>query len=177
MAHDVFIQFDELSGISGESFDKEHINWIRVVSYSHTLEQPMAGSSSEMGRSGGRAGLGEGRATHGNMILVKDLDRASPKLALCCCDGRLIKKVKLEICDSANSRQKIMEYIMSDVIVRSITAALGTLMEFDRETITREKVALSYGKIEWLYTIRDPGSPEPKGTIHYYWDAAQNRGG
>lgn len=175
MAHDVFIRLD---GIDGESMDDRHFGWIRVLTFSHQIELPLAGSAPARVEGGaGRTDLTAGRASHGDMVFLKDLDRATPKLAFHCCSGKLIKQVVLEICDSANNREKIMEFIMSDVLVRSVSPGLDTIMATDREAFTREKIGLRYGRIEWIYTMLDPATAVPKGNVHYYWDVAQNRGG
>lgn len=176
MAHDVFLKID---GIEGESMDDRHRGWIRLLSFQHKIDVPLAGSAPGSVEAGGatRAALTAGRASHGDMIILKDLDRATPKLAHYCCMGKLIKQVVLEICDSANHRNKIMEFIMSDVIVRTVDVNLGSLMDFDREAFTRERVSLSYGRIEWVYSIIDSSTGTQKGNVHYYWDVSQNRGG
>lgn len=175
MAHDVFLKID---GIEGESTDDKHHGWIRVLSFQHDIVQPLAGSQSKAGAAHGNLlDITAGRAAHGDFTVLKNLDRATPGLAHHCCTGKIIKKAVLEICDSSNNRGKIMEFVMSNVVIRSVKPHLGTIMEFDREAFTREQVALRYTRIEWIYTMLDSSSGTPKGNVHYYWDVEQNRGG
>ena len=165
MAFDAFLKID---GIPGESTDDKHKDWIEILSYSHGLSQPAAGA-----RSTGGAASAE-RCNHQDFSIVKVLDKASPKLALYCCNGTHIKSVKLELCRATGDKQKYMEYLMSDVIVSSVRPG-GSAQ--GGETLPLEEVSFNYGKIEWSYTETDHQTGKPKGDVKAHWDLVHNRGG
>lgn len=164
MAFDAFLKID---GIPGESSDDKHKEWIEVLSYSHGVSQASSGSAST---GGGRSAE---RCNHSDFSIVKALDKASPKLALACCNGTHIKEVKLELCRAAGDKTKYMEYKLSDAIVSSVRpggAAQGG------ETLPLEEVAFSYGKIEWTYTATDPKTGKASGDVKANWDLTANKG-
>ena len=165
MAFDCFLKIDT---VDGESTDDKHKNWIEVLSFSHALEQPTSGSVSTGG------GRGAQRCDHEDFTIVHTLDKASPKLALHCCNGMHLKEVKLELCRAAGDKTKYMEYKMADVIVSSVRPA-GTAEE--DAPIPLEQVSFSYGKIEWIYTETDHATGKPKGDVKAHWDLKTNKGG
>jgi type VI secretion system secreted protein Hcp len=164
MAFDAFLKID---GVPGESTDDKHKDWIEVLSYSHGLSQPSSGS-----RSSGGAASAE-RCNHQDFSVVKVLDKASAKLALFCCKGGHIPKVKIELCRATGDKQKYMEYTMSDVIVSSVRPGGSS---HGGETLPLEEVSFNYGKIEWTYTETDHQTGKPKGDVKANWDVVQNKG-
>ena len=165
MAFDSFLKID---GIPGESSDDKHKEWIEILSYSHGLSQPGSGAVSSGGSRTAE------RCDHQDFSVVKTLDKASPKLALTCCNGKHIKEVTLELCRAAGDKQKYMEYRIADVIVSSVRPG-GSAQ--GGEALPLEEVSFSYGKIEWTYTETDHKTGEPKGDIATNWDLVANTGG
>lgn len=165
MAFDCFLNID---GIPGESTDDEHAGWIELLSYSHGLSQTASGAASS---GGGRSAE---RCDHQDFSVVKTLDKASPKLALSCCNGTHIKEVKMELCRAARDKQKYMEYVLSDVIVSSVRPG-GSAQ--GGEALPLEEVSFNYGKIEWTYTETDHDTGKPKGDVKAHWDLTANKGG
>lgn len=168
MAHDIFLQLD---GIEGESHDDDHKGWIRLLTFNHSIAQPLAGSVSAQGA------FTAGRAAHGDFVALKQIDRATPRLAFFCCLGKTLKTAKFEMCDSAISRRKILEITFHNVLIAAVRPSLSTIMATGEEATAREEIALRYTQIDWSYTMLDPTSGEPVGTVNYYWNVEQNRGG
>lgn len=167
MAHDVFLKIE---GVSGPHSEADMEGYIRLSTFSHAIEQPMSGSAT------GAGAESAGRATHGDFIIVKDVDRTSPRLALLCCLGETIPNVTLEVRESANLRAVYMEYRMSDVIVRSVRPSLSYTNDRRQENVTREQIAFRYGRIRWTYTDNDERGV-PREELAHFWDAQQNYGG
>ena len=160
--------FLKIEGIPGESTEDIHKEWIEVLSYSWGVSQPASGALSS-----GGARTAE-RCDHEDFTVVKTLDKASPKLALYCCNGAHIAEVTLELCRAEEDKQKIMEYKMSDVIVSSVSPG-GSAQ--GGESLPLEEVSFSYGKIEWTYTELDHMTGKAKGDVKAYWDLVANKGG
>jgi type VI secretion system secreted protein Hcp len=165
MAFDCFMKID---GIPGESTDDKHKDWIEILSYSHGVSQPASGSSSSGGARSSQ------RCDHQDFSIVKTLDKASPKLALSCCNGQHIKSINVELCRATGDKQKYMEYTLSDVIVSSVCPAGAAQAG---EALPLETVGLSYGKIEWIYTATDHKTGKAAGDVKSYWDLTTNKGG
>ncbi|MEN6426764.1 MAG: type VI secretion system tube protein Hcp [Phycisphaerales bacterium] len=165
MAFDSFLKIDV---IPGESTDDKHKDWIEILSFSHGVSQPGSGSSSTGGARSSQ------RCDHQDFSIVKTLDKASPKLALSCCNGEHIKKINVELCRATGDKQKYMEFALSDVIVSSVRPGGSSQ---GGETLPLEEVSFSYGKIEWIYTATDHKTGKPAGDVKTFWDLTANKGG
>ena len=162
----MFKGYLNIVGIDGESTDDKHEDWIEVLSYNHGITQT---SSIHSG-----AGAGAGKCTHEDFIITKSLDKASPKLALACCNGEHIPRVVLELCQAAGDKQKFMEYEMEDVIVASVRPGGSTCGQEGRPL---EEIAIRYAKIKFIYTTVDPRSGKSAGYVQTEWDVKTNSGG
>src|SRR5262245_28742776 len=107
MASDTFLKVD---GISGESTDEKHKDWIEILSFTHGMNQPSSAASGTGGRSGARVSMSD-------FSVTKVADKSSPHLAQACCDGRHIKEVKIECCLAGSDKHTYMVYTMENVIV------------------------------------------------------------
>jgi type VI secretion system secreted protein Hcp len=145
--------------VDGESSDAAHSGWIEVLSIQHSLRQPARWSDSAKQ-------YGASRCEHGDFVVVKTLDRASPRLALLLCRGEVLKSATLELCRAANDKQKYMEYQFTDAIITSITLN-GTK---DSSSIPTETVSLTYRKVQWTYFEAGHRAGEPKGRFATSWD-------
>ncbi|OHB63778.1 MAG: fimbrial protein [Planctomycetes bacterium RBG_13_60_9] len=165
MAFDSFLKIDV---VPGESTDDKHKDWIEILSFSHGVSQLASGSSSSGGARSAQ------RCDHQDFSIVKTLDKASPKLALFCCNGEHIKKINVELCRATGDKQKYMEYVLSDVIISGVRPG-GSAQ--GGEALPLEEVSLSYGKIEWIYTATDHKTGKAAGDVKAHWDLSLNKGG
>lgn len=165
MAFDAFLK---IATIPGESSDDRHKDWIEVLSFHHSMQQPVTGSVSSGGARSAE------RVNHGDLSIVKSLDKATPKLALACSKGEHISEVTLVLCRATGDKQKYMEYKLHEVLITGVRPggnARGV------ETLPVEEVSFSYAKIEWTYTETDHGTGKAKGDIKAHWDLKTNKGG
>ncbi len=164
MAFDAFLKIDS---IPGEAADAKHAEWIEVQSFSHGISQP----STVLGISGGA--VSAEKSVHEDFVIVKRMDRASPKLYLACCTGQRLSEVTMEIARAEGDQQKYFEYLLTDVIISS-TSPQGSTQSGDDRPL--EEVSFNYGKIQWTYSPTDD-TGAPSGDIVTFWDLAANRGG
>jgi len=164
MAFDSFLKID---GIPGESTDDKHKDWIEIMSYSHGLSQPSTGSVSSGGARSAE------RCDHQDFSIVKTLDKASPLLALHCCNGKHIPKITLELCRATGDKQLYMKYEFTDTIISSVRPGGSSK---GGEVLPLEEVAFCYSKIEWTYTETGKGGGA-KGNVKTHWDLTTNKGG
>jgi type VI secretion system secreted protein Hcp len=162
MAFDAYLKID---GIPGESTDDKHKDWIEVLSFSWGVSQPASRTASSAG------GASHERADFQDFSVVKLLDKASPKLALQCANGKHIKAVTCELCRSGGDKLKYMEYKMTDCIISSVSVGGGGGGE------PTESLAINYGKIEWTYTQQKRADGSGGGQVAANWDLTTNKGG
>ena len=163
MAFDAFLKIDS---IPGEAGDDKHADWIEVQSFSHGISQP----STVLGISGGA--VSAEKPVLEDFVVVKHMDKASPKLYLACTSGERLPEVTMEITRSEGDKQKYFEYVLTDVIISS-TSPQGSTQSGDDRPL--EEVSFNFGKIEWTYSpIDDTGALS--GDVATYWDLAANRG-
>lgn len=163
-AYDMFLRID---GISGESTDARHRQWIEVLNFNQGLTLPGIGGSIS---TGGAAGVG--RADFEDFLVVKTLDKASARLSLACADGTHIPEVTLELCPAGG--EKFMEIQLSDCIVTTYRI-VGSVQ--GGETRPLEEVSFCYRTIQWTYTEMDPSTGRSKGDVFSWWNVETNLGG
>lgn len=163
MAFDCFMKIDQMDG---ESTDAQFKTWQQLESFSCGVSQPGSGSQS----TGGSRNVA--RANHHNFHVVKDMDKATPKLVQFCCDGQHIKKIQVTLCRAVDKKkQKYLEFTLSDVIVTGVTP-LGSM---GGDALPKESVSFDYGKFEINYTQLDHATGKPVGNVKAGWDRIQNK--
>ena len=159
MSFDCFL---EVAGIAGESHDENHSDWIEVLKYHHEITHQPGGPVGEASR-----------CDHADFVITKVVDRASPLLAVACCRGSVISKVKMEICRATGDKAKYMEVILSDAMISRYEPDGEAQSD---EGLPTEQVAFRYGKIEWQYLYTDHRSGRLLGNVQGYWNLESNTG-
>lgn len=163
MAVDMYLKIE---GIPGESTDAKHDKWIQISSYTHGIQQEVAGAGGS-----GQGGHGGGLIDFETLKIVKIIDVSTPDLHLFCCDGKHIEKVELECCLAAGEKHTFMKYELEDVYINSVMAngdASGVRPS--------EVVSFAFGKIKWEYTPIDQKG-KPGTAIDRIWDLEKNEQG
>lgn len=159
----MFSIFCKVEGIPGESTDARHKDWIEVLSFQHGIHLPVPSVP-------GGPGVPSGRSQHQEFVIVKHLDKASPKLYESVCTGKHFKTVTIEMLRAGN-QFKFMEIDLDDVIISGVAPA-GSAQATD--PLPAESVNFFYERIRWIYTPMLPdGSPGPQVTGG--WDIAANK--
>jgi type VI secretion system secreted protein Hcp len=158
MAHFSFLQLDS---IKGSCTEEGHKDWISVNEYQYSLHHTLAGDMHSQGAITG------GIVKQGDLIIRKNVDAASPVLALYCCKSQNIKKAVLEICRMINGKKvPYIKYTMSDVAVTSL--APGGKAGDKGEDVPTETLTLRPSKMDWEYTPTDQEGS--KAAIKHGWD-------
>jgi type VI secretion system secreted protein Hcp len=160
MASDTFLEID---GIKGESTDKDHKDWIEILSFNWGVSQMASGTASSSG------GGSSQRADFQDLSIVKELDSASPLLNKACWGGTHIAKVTLRLNRAAgDARQKYMEYVLDNVIISSVSIGGGG------GGIPTESVTFNYGKLTTTYTKQARKGGGGAGEVPAGWDLESN---
>jgi len=127
-----YIKFD---GIDGESVDKDHKDWINLVSFSDGSEIREDSASTRY------------QYDVSDIIVVKELDKSSPKLAESIAKGKVFPKVEIHL-DSGKETYYVYE--LSNVMITSYTIS-GT-----NDKIPTEEFSLNYEKITISESSQEP---------------------
>jgi len=156
-----FEAFLKIDGMEGEATDTWHTNWIVVLGVTNDLsrkafpmppEPPVASS----------------------LTLVKEVDKASPKLYLACANGQSIREVILDCCASIGGQIGFYGIHLTNVVVKRAEHTGATLGPHGRPM---EQTILGYEGISWTYTRLALPSGLPKEYRTSYWNLLQNTGG
>lgn len=158
MAFDSFVKID---GVDGESTDDKHTGWIEILSCDVKVAQKVSNTASSAG------GASVERADFSDFSFVKQIDKASPKLALACAAGTHIDTIVIELCRAGSEKIKYMEYKLSNCLISSV--AMATAGDFPTE-----EISINYGKIEWSYTQQKRAGGSAAGNIASGWDLQRN---
>jgi len=158
MSFDAFIKID---GIEGESTDDKHQGWIEILYYEIGLTQKVPTTASSAG------GASAERADFQDFSFEKELDKATPKLALACANGTHIDNIIIEVCRAGSDKIKFMEYKLSNCIISEVVTASGGAFPYDA-------VGINYGKIHWNYTVQKREGGGAAGQIAAGWDLQRN---
>ena len=179
--HDHFLKLD---GIDGESQDSKMKGQIDVLSFSfHALQ----GGTSAVGGGGGK-----GRVALGDVVITKNLDKASPALFQYCCSGQPITKAVLTSRKAGKDQQPYYVVTMTDVLVSShatgntgdSSPAPATTNSAVKPTPTSnipsddwlatETITLNYSTISIAYS-EQAADGSVKGAITKGWHAKENK--
>jgi type VI secretion system secreted protein Hcp len=134
--------FLKLGDIEGESTDDAHKDEIDVLAFSWGLSQPTAAL-------GSGHGAGAGKAVFEDLVVVKRVDKASPKLFEACATGTHVPAAVLTCRKAGNAKQEFFKIRLSDVLVTSYEANSSD------EDSPLDQIALSFAKVELEYVPVD----------------------
>jgi type VI secretion system secreted protein Hcp len=155
-AYDMFLRID---GMSGESTDARHPQWTEVLNFNQGLTLP------------GIRGAAVGQADFDDFLIVKWVDKSSPKLSQACAAGTHIPEVELELCPAGGNKYGFMGILLSDCIVTAYRI-VGSVQ--GGETRPLEEVSVSYNRIQWTYTVIGPDG-KSSGHVDAGWDLSANK--
>jgi type VI secretion system secreted protein Hcp len=148
-----FIKFD---GVDGEAQDKDHKGWSDVVSFSHSIQrsaQDPAGAT--------RTGI-----QIGDIVLVKDLDKSSPKLAEIMLRGRAVPSVEIRLTKGTAEGGRVTYYAYELKNVQVVSYQISGSGRSDQ--VPTEQMSLNFEEIKVTYTELDSrGSSQ--GKVEYSW--------
>jgi type VI secretion system secreted protein Hcp len=161
-----FDTFLKIEGVDGESLDDKHSNWIELLGFEHGMDQP---TSVSRGSAGGAA---TGRTVHGDFVVRKYVDKASPKLYEAISQGKPFKKVTMEACRAGGGQLVYYSVILEEVLISKISIEKNS---GGAEDLPVEEVALNYGKIEWTYTQQKRADGTGGGNVTAKYDLTKGK--
>lgn len=134
-AADVFLKID---GIPGESTDSKHKDEIDILSYTQSFRQAINRAT---------GGSGTGKVTCGDITVLKNIDKSSPKLIQYVTTGKHIPKATLTF-RTVGGKSQVEYYIveLEDVLI----AAIDQTDQPDPSKIV-ERVQLNPAQFKFTY--------------------------
>ena len=153
-AFEIFMQVD---GMSGESDDDTHPNWIEVSWFDSVVDHTSY-----------NAGGGSQSASCPKISLkvVKSVDKATPQLLLKCCTGQSIANVNIDFCQAGGNKIRFFRVELNDVRISSVQPIMGV---GSSGYYRLEVVTMTFEQVIWKYTEMDQYG-QPAGTIETGWN-------
>lgn len=177
----MFDAFLKMEGISGESRDDRHPEWIEILEFSHSINNvaSLAGGGNLPGspttspdapvnaRARARA---RARVSFSDFSIVKSIDSASPLIYLACCNGKFIQTVILEVYRSGGEETKILKIQLDSVVITNVSYGTHTQ---DGDGYLVETVTLNFERISWTCepNMNDGATG---GLVEEGWDLCSN---
>lgn len=149
-----YIKFD---GVDGESTDADHKDWINIQSLSSGIQRP---------RSDSTGGLGPAFAS--DIIVVKQLDKSSPKLAESVAKGTVFPSVQFHLTRRVGTEREATYYTyeLKNVIVTSYQVGGSGSASESRPT---ETLSLNFEEIKVTYVPAFDGNGRPVDPVETVW--------
>jgi type VI secretion system secreted protein Hcp len=150
----------KLGDIKGEATQQDHKDWIILQSMSSPIHRSIPASARDQQRT-------KGETTLGDIVIVRQLDKSSTKLAEACANGTFYASVEIHFCTTVKNKQEpYLKYKLSDVIVTSYSFHGNA----SGDPLPSEEITLGFSKIEWTYIIVDPKTGDVKGNVPGKYD-------
>lgn len=150
-----YIKFD---GVDGETKDKDHTGWSDILSFGQGLHQPGGGATGATRR--------RGDVIMDDISIVKELDKASPKLAEAICKGKVFPKVEIELTASYTDAGRVTYYRYE--LENTIVTSYDISGSGQAEDVPTENFSLNFEQIKVTYTEND-SKGKKKGNVEYAW--------
>jgi len=147
--------FIKVDNILGESRFDGHVGEIDVLSFS------FGASQTGIREAGGRASAR--RSSLSPIVIVKNVDKASPKFFLACATGTHIKDAVITVRKAGDKPLEYLTITLSDVLISSYSVGAA-----DSGGVATESISFSYSKIEYKYIPQnDAGQPLPPVVVSF----------
>jgi type VI secretion system secreted protein Hcp len=148
-----YIKFD---GVDGEAQDRDHRSWSDLISFSQSQLVPTNAAT-------GRA---TGRVVFEDIVVTKELDKASPKLAEAVAKGKVFPTVVIHWARvvPGGTTQTYYSYELKNVQVTSYS--IGGSAPSD--SVPTETLSLNFEEIKVTYT-ESSETGQAKGNVEYSW--------
>ncbi len=155
-----FIKFD---GVDGEAQDKDHKGWSDIAQFSQVIHKPGTGTGPTRRR---------GDVVLEDMLVSKEIDKASPKLAEAVCNGKVFPKVEIHCTASYTDAGRVTYYAYELKNVQVVNYSISGHIQAD--SVPMEDVTLNFEEIKVTYTETDSAGKK-KGNVEYTWKVEEGK--
>lgn len=149
----------KIGDIKGESQDSEHKDWINLLSVSQSITRPM--SSGATGSTRQRSS-----ATFGDVVVVKEIDKSTPKLQESIATGQVYPRVELELTNPSTDSggRPYLRWELTNVQITNyrVSGSVGG------GAVPTESFSLNFEEIKVIYDEFGTDGTS-KGKVEYTW--------
>jgi type VI secretion system secreted protein Hcp len=157
--------FVKIGDIQGEVTDEGHKDWIHFESMSSPIHRSIPQGAKDQQRTKGETSLGD-------IVLVRQVDKSSPKLAEACATGVFYPEVEMHFCSTLkNKEEPYFKYKLKNVVVTSYSFHGNQ----SGEPLPSEEVTLGFTDIEWTYVEMDNETGAKKGNVVGKYNPAKGK--
>jgi len=175
-----YVKFE---GVDGESKSVDHDGWSEIVSFSQPIVSPGGGATGPTRQ--------RGDVVLEDIVIVKQIDKSSPKLAEAICKGKVFPKVEIHLTgpsEGSTCEGTFYAYELKNVLITSykvtgsnplayalISPAPDSILPYSGPFIVQavdapmEEISLNFEEIKVTYTECDKSTGSPKGNVEYSW--------
>src|SRR5262245_39424331 len=157
MASDIFAKIGD---IKGESIDAKHKDEIEVLTFSWGVTNPGSAATG--------SGGGGGKANFQDLLIVHNVDRASPLLMQACATGTHLKDATITHRKAGKGQQEYFIVKMNDVVITAVTHGGAS------DQPASESVSLAFAKVDVEYRAQKPDGTLDAG-VHFKYDLKANK--
>lgn len=156
-----YIKFD---GIDGEAKSDGHEGWIEIMSFNQGIHQPKPGASGSTRR--------RSSAVFEDLVVTKELDKSSPKVAEAVVTGRVIPRVALDVTVATDGGEvTYYRYELTNVLVTSYQVSMD-----NSDYLPMDSFSLNFEEIKVTYTGLEFGPKGESGDlVEYSWKVEEGR--
>ena len=150
----MYVKFE---GVDGEAQDGDYRGWCNALSFSQGQSMLGGGTGATRRR---------GDVVFEDMVVVKELDRASPKLAEAVCRGKVYPKVEIHLTRTYTNTGRVTYYTyeLNNVLIAGYRIGGSDYSEH----IPTEEISLNFEEIKVTYTEIDERGTT-RGNVEYEW--------
>lgn len=147
--------FAKIGDIKGEVTDQDHKDWIHFETMSAPIHRSIPQGAKDQQRTKGETSLGD-------LVLVRQLDKSSPKLQEACAAGNFFGEVEIHFCSTVKGKEEpYLKYKLKNAIITSYSFHGNS----SGEPLPSEEVTVNFTEVEWVYTVLDPKTGDKKGDV------------
>lgn len=149
-----YIKFD---GVDGEAKDRAHQGWSDLQSFNQVIRKPGQGTGATRRR---------GDVILEDLVCVKELDKASIKLAETTCNGKVYPKVEIHVTASYTDDARVTYYAYE--LKNAQVVSYNVSGQGEDGAPPMEEFTLNFEEIKVTYTECD-NAGKKKGNAEYTW--------
>ncbi len=151
--------------IEGEATDSNHNKWIICDSASLPVFRSIPSGAVDQQRTKGETSLGD-------ITLVRQLDKSSPKLMEACALGKFNKEVKIEFTTTTGGKtDTYLSWKLENVVFTGYSCHGNS----SGEPLPSEQISMNFTKVTMTYTEFDNKTGSKKGNVEASYEMGANK--
>ncbi len=152
----------KLTDIEGESTDKNHEKWINILSISQSIMRPIS-----IGAAGSTT---KGSVSCGEISVVKEVDKSTPKLIGAVCKGTKFAEVTIDLTTDTGAGERLtyLQWKLKNAYVSAYNVGGGA----SGGSVPTESLGITYESIDWIYNVIDEKG-KSQGKVEQGWNVGK----